>query len=77
MEHAHGIEDWDTLIGSLPSDYEALADEHRQLNRQWSNTKVQDAKTLLRFVFAHVGADLPLRQTVVAVAEAGVTRRDS
>ena len=71
MEHAHGIEDWDTLIGSLPSDYEALADEHKQLNRQWANTKVQDAKTLLRFVFAHVGADLPLRQTVVAVAEAG------
>lgn len=71
MEHAHGIADWDTLLDCLPSDYEVLADEHKQINRQWPNAKVQDAKTLLRFVFAHVGADLPLRQTVVAVGEAG------
>jgi len=74
MEHAHGIEDWNALIASLPTDYEALADEHKQLNRQWANGKIRDAKTLLRFIFAHVGADLPLRQTVVAVAEAGGPR---
>jgi len=48
-----------------------LAREHRVINTQWPNAKVTDAQTLLRFILLHVGADLPLRQTVAVVAKGG------
>jgi DDE family transposase len=38
---------------------------------KFGNAKIRDADTLLRFIFLHVGADLPLRQTVAVMAEAG------
>jgi len=64
-------DDWKTLLGCLPSDYEALAAKHRQVQTQYGNAKICDAATLLRFIFLHAGADLPLRQTVALMAEAG------
>lgn len=64
-------EDWKKLVSYLPEGFEELAHEHRVLNTQWPNAKVTDAQTLLRFILLHVGADLPLRQTVALIAEAG------
>ena len=66
--------DWKTLVSYLPDDYQRLATEHRLLNTQWSNAKVSDAATLLRFILLHVGADLPLRQTVVTMARSGAPK---
>jgi hypothetical protein len=63
--------DWKALVGHLPADLEQLAREHRVLNPQWPNAKVTDAQTLLRMILLHVGADLPLRQTVAVMARAG------
>ncbi len=63
--------DWETLLSYLPSDYEALAVAHKQLNTQWPNAKIASAAILLRFIFLHVGANLPLRQTVGVMAKAG------
>jgi hypothetical protein len=64
-------ENWRTLLQCLPADYEALACRHKQVQTQYGNAKIRDAKTLLRFIFLHAGADLPLRQTVAVMAEAG------
>jgi Transposase DDE domain len=64
-------EDWQTLLGHLPADYAALAKKHKQVQTQYGNAKIRDAETLLRFIFLHAGADLPLRQTVALMAEAG------
>jgi len=67
----HPDRDWQMLLSYLPDDYEQLAQEHRLLNLQWSNAKVTSAQALLRLILLHVGANLPLRQTVVTVAQAG------
>jgi hypothetical protein len=58
----------------LPPDFEALAEEHGQLNAQWPNAKISSASMLLRFILLHVGADLPLPQTVALIAEDGGPR---
>jgi hypothetical protein len=63
--------DWKTLLSYLPADYEHLAVEHRLLNAQWSNSKLKSAEQILQLILLHAGADLPLRQTVAAVAESG------
>jgi hypothetical protein len=63
--------DWKTLLAYLPEDYERLAQEWRLLNTQWPNAKVTKAESLLRFILLHVGADLPLRQTVATIARSG------
>ena len=63
--------DWKTLVSYLPRDFEQLAVDHRLLNLQWANAKVTSAEDLLRFILLHVGADLPLRQTVATIAESG------
>jgi len=63
--------DWKTLLSFLPRDYEQLAVEHKQVRLQWANAKITCADELLRLIFVHVGADLPLRQTVVVVAKGG------
>lgn len=63
---------WQTIARYLPPDYEALATEHKQVETKFGNAKLRDADTLLRFIFLHVGAELPLRQTVVVMAEAGL-----
>lgn len=64
-------EGWNALLSMLPSDFEALAVDHGLIKTQWSNAKVSSAAELLRFIFLHVGADLPLRQTVAVIAESG------
>ena len=64
-------EDWNALVGYLPRDYARLADEHKQLETQYGNAKITTADWLLRFILLHVGANLPLRQTVAMIAEAG------
>jgi hypothetical protein len=63
---------WRTIASFLPPEYEALAAEHKQVETKFGNAKIADADTLLRFIFLHVGAELPLRQTVVVMAEAGL-----
>ena len=62
---------WETLAQYLPPDYEALAATHQQAETKFGNAKIRDGATLLRFILLHVGADLPLRQTVAVMAEAG------
>jgi hypothetical protein len=66
--------DWELLLSYLPQDYEALAVVHKQLNTQWSNAKIVKAAVLLRFILLHVGANLPLRQTVSIMAKSGVPK---
>lgn len=63
--------DWKSAFAYLPEATERLAHEHKVINVQWPNAKVHDAATLLRFILLHVGADIPLRQTVAMVATAG------
>ena len=64
-------QDWNALVGYLPRDYARLADEHKQLETQYGNAKITSADWLLRFILLHVGANLPLRQTVAMIGEAG------
>jgi hypothetical protein len=71
MTEAAGEFDWGALLSMLPPDFESLAEEHGQINAQWPNAKIDSAATLLRFILLHVGADLPLRQTVALIAESG------
>jgi len=63
--------DWRMLLSALPADYETLAVEYRQLETQYPDAKVHCADDLLRLIFVHAGADLPLRQAVAVVAAAG------
>lgn len=63
--------DWKTLLSLLPADYEDMAREYKQLETQYPDAKIHCADDLLRLIFVHTGADLPLRQTVATVAAAG------
>jgi hypothetical protein len=74
MSKSAVLDQWSTLTRFLPEDYEALAAEHQQVETKFGNAKIRDADTLLRFILLHVGADLPLRQTVAVMAEAGGPR---
>jgi hypothetical protein len=69
LDVVHG---WDQIRSYLPKNYSALADKHEQVETKFGNAKIRDADTLLRFLLLHVGANLPLRQTVVLMAEAGM-----
>lgn len=71
MAKFNALDGWEAIRGYLPPDYAQLADEHRQLETQYGNCKVRTADDLLRLILLHVGANLPLRQTVVLMAEAG------
>lgn len=62
---------WQTVEAYLPEDFEALAKENKVLEVQYGNAKLTSARDLLRLILLHAGADLPLRQTVVAMAESG------
>jgi hypothetical protein len=63
--------DWRAVLAHLPGNYARLAVEHKQLQTQYGNAKITSADWLLRFILLHVGANLPLLQTVTLVAEAG------
>lgn len=66
--------EWNVLLSYLPIEFRELAEEHKQLETQYGNAKVTTADDLLRFLFLHVGPNLPLRQTVVLAEEAGGPR---
>lgn len=65
------LDDWDTIVSLLPSNWEQLAHEHRQVETKYGNAKITNACDLLRLILVHAAADLPLRQTVALVAQAG------
>jgi hypothetical protein len=71
METLNVQRDWQLLLTCLPKNYEELAIAHKQLLTQYGNAKITTAEQLLRLMFVHVGAELPLRQTVTVVAAAG------
>jgi hypothetical protein len=62
---------WQDIEAELPEDFEALAKEKKVLEVQYGKAKITSASELLRLVLLHAGADLPLRQTVSLMAEAG------
>jgi hypothetical protein len=65
------LDDWDTVVSLLPSNWEQLAHEHRQVETKYGNAKITNAGDLLRLILVHAAADLPLRQTVALVQQAG------
>jgi hypothetical protein len=69
LDVVHG---WDQIREFLPADYAVLANKYGQVETKFGNAKIRDADTLLRFILLHVGANLPLRQTVALTAEAGL-----
>lgn len=71
MAKIDALHGWDEIRRYLPSDYEQLAEEHRQIETQYGNAKIRTADDLLRLILLHVGANLPLRQTVALMAESG------
>jgi hypothetical protein len=72
LRMAHKVlDEWDTLVSLLPANWEQLADDHNQLLIKHGNAKITNAGDLLRLILVHAAADLPLRQTVALVAEAG------
>ena len=64
-------DDWAKLLSYLPGSFRELAAAKKQLEVQYGNAKITTADELLRFIFVHAGAGLPLRQTVTLVAEGG------
>jgi hypothetical protein len=65
------LDEWDTLVSLLPANWEQLANDHKQLEVKHGNAKITNAGDLLRLILVHAAADLPLRQTVALVAQAG------
>ena len=65
------LDDWTTIESLLPTDWERLAQVHKQLEVKHGNAKITNARDLLRLILVHAACDLPLRQTVALVAEAG------
>jgi hypothetical protein len=62
---------WESIRNELPSDYEWLAFETKAIKPQYANVQITKPDDLLRMIFLHVGAGLPLRQTVAWFAESG------
>jgi len=65
------LDEWKTLVSLLPDEWERLAHDHKLLETKYGNAKITSADDLLRLILVHAAADLPLRQTVALVAEAG------
>lgn len=65
------LDEWKTLVSLLPENWERLAHDHKLLETKYGNAKITNADDLLRLILVHAAADLPLRQTVALVAEAG------
>ena len=64
-------EGWQQIEAELPEDFETLAKENKVLEVQYGEAKITSASDLLRLILLHAGANLPLRQTVGLMAEAG------
>jgi hypothetical protein len=71
MVSIEALERWDEVCRYLPADYEQLAADYEQVETKFGNAKIRTADDLLRVVLLHVGANLPLRQTVTLMAESG------
>jgi hypothetical protein len=65
------LRDWKLIEGLLPEGWEQLAYEHELLETKFGNAKITKAADLLQLLLVHTVADIPLRQTVAIVAEAG------
>lgn len=65
------LADWDLVTSYLPDGWEALADEYEQVETKFGNAKIRTASDLLRLILVHAACDLPLREAVALVAEAG------
>ena len=62
--------DLQALLHALPQDWRERARRHR-LVIEHPDTKLDDPEVVMQFVMLHVGCDVPLRQTVRWMAEAG------
>ena len=62
---------WESIRSELPGDYESLAFETKAIKPHYPNVQITKPDDLLRMIFLHVGANLPLRQTVAWFAETG------
>jgi len=65
------LDEWKTLVSLLPENWERLAHDHKLLETKYGNAKITSADDLLRLILVHAAVNLPLRQTVALVAEAG------
>ncbi len=65
------LAEWELVTSYLPSDWQSLADEYEQVETKYGNAKIRTASELLRMILVHAACDLPLRETVALVAEAG------
>jgi hypothetical protein len=71
MDGTRVLRDWKLIETLLPEGWEALAQQHELLETKYGNAKITKAADLMRFLLVHTVADIPLRQTVAIVAEAG------
>ena len=62
---------WESIRSELPCDYESLAFATKAIKPHYPNVRITEPDDLLRMIFLHVGANLPLRQTVAWMAESG------
>lgn len=65
------LDEWETILSLLPANWEQLAHQYQQVETKYGNAKITNAADLLRLILVHAAADLPLRQTVAMVAQAG------
>ena len=65
------LAEWELVTSYLPSGWQSLADEYEQVETKYGNAKIRTASELLRMILVHAACDLPLRETVALVAEAG------
>jgi hypothetical protein len=65
------LDDWEMIESLLPANWEQLAQVHKQLEVKHGNAKITNARDLLRLILVHAACDLPLRQSVALVAQAG------
>lgn len=62
--------DWETIRSCLPDGHRELATEHGAIAPKRDAARITSADDLLRLILLHVGANMPLRQTVAIFAEA-------
>jgi hypothetical protein len=71
MDETRVLREWKLIESLLPEGWEALAQKHELLETKYGNAKITKAADLMRLLLVHTVADIPLRQTVAVVAEAG------
>lgn len=71
MAHPRLLAEWNHVTSYLPAGWQELADEYEQVETKYGNAKIRTASELLRLILVHAACDLPLRETVALVGEAG------